>query len=301
MEIIIMAVMGIGLYIFAKVMMKEPIIPGREKNAAQIKPSSKKKKGENQGGESEEEPDPFREMFNDLKEINSHMMRFSNNKFVMLAEVEPVNYFLLSQEEQEGIDMTFETWIAQINYPVQWYLQNRYIDLSEPIEAMRQNMLNQEDMNQNSLEYGRTLIEDLSKWQAISPRYETKRYIVFHETINAHEIKADDKEELEEKIIDKAFQELYRRLNTAKNSLRKAEIDVHMLTNEGLGEVFYYAMNRRKAVKNRFKDTNLQEQLALYITADQDLARIETVKEMIERESNKNSKGREERKEEQAS
>lgn len=281
-----MAIMAIGLYVFAKIMMKEPILPWKEKNVQSNAIPTKKKKGKKQvGAAGEEEPDPFRELFKDIKEINSHMMRYNNNKFVMLAEVEPVNYFLLSQDEQEGIDMTFETWLAQINYPVQFYLQNRYIDLSEPIESMRETMQTQEDMNQNALEYGQTLIEDLVKWQAISPRYETKRYLAFHMTINPSEIKADDKEELEDKIVEKAFQELYRRLNTAKNSLRKATIEVQLLTNEGIGEVLYYAFNRRKAVKNKFRDTNLQEQLALYVTADQDLARIETVKEMIENES----------------
>ncbi|WP_246277413.1 hypothetical protein [Neobacillus endophyticus] len=292
MEVLIMAILAIGLYVFAKVILKEPILPWKEKNTQLTGISLKRKKGKKHVAVTagEEEPDPFREMFKDIKEINSHMVRFNNNKFVMIAEVEPVNYFLLSQDEQEGIDITFETWLAQINYPVQFYLQNRYIDLSEPIEMMRDTMKSQEDLNLNALEYGQTLIEDLTKWQAVTPRYETRRYLVFYTTINPSEIKADDQEELEEKVLDKAFQELYRRLNTAKNALRKADIDVQMLTNEGIGEVLYYAFNRRKAVKNKFKDTNLQEQLALYVTADQNLERIEMVKEMIERESNRESK-----------
>src|SRR5690606_26317801 len=104
------------------------------------------------------------------------------------------------------------------------------------------------------------------------------RYLIFTLKINTAEITADD-EELEEKIVDKAFAELHRRVITAKNQLNKARMDVQLLTNEGIADVIYHAFNRKKAVKNRFKDFGEQEMLASYVTADQDDIRIELVKE----------------------
>ncbi|MFP3361339.1 hypothetical protein R0K17_28940, partial [Planococcus sp. SIMBA_143] len=81
-------------------------------------------------------------------------------------------------------------------------------------EEMRQNMMKAEDLHENALEYGKSMVDDLTRWQAIAPRYETKRYLIFSYKVKVSDITADDKEEFENKRIDKAFAELYRRVNT---------------------------------------------------------------------------------------
>ncbi|MFE7064215.1 hypothetical protein ACFVAD_18960 [Sutcliffiella sp. NPDC057660] len=282
-DILIMAGIMVGLYVFSRIMLKEPIIPGKQKKQS-VNQVSSSNKGRKKTSTDMDDSITFRELFSDVVVIQDHMFRKINNQFVLIAEVEPVNYFLLSQDEQEGIDITFETWLAQINYDVKCYLQNRYIDLSEPIAEMKKNMAEAENLDSNAYEYGKSLIEDLMTWQAVSPRYETKRFLVFQYKIDTSDTKADSNEELEGKILEKAFAELYRRFNTAKGALRKAGMDLELLTNEDLGELLYYAFNRRKAIKNKYKDVAIQEQLSLYVTADQDDSRIETIKERIENE-----------------
>lgn len=286
-DILIMAIFGFVIYAFARKMEKKPILPWKEGSIpTDVKISGKKQKKNKHSIELDQEPNVFQDLLNDIKEINNHMIRFHDNTFMLIAEVEPVNYFLLSHEEQEAIDVTFERWLAQIasSQNTQWYLQNRYVDLSEPTEEMRKSMLDADDLHENAVEYGKSLIEDLTKWQQIAPRYETKRYIRFIHQVKVNEITADHKEELEEKIVDKAFAELYRRMNAAKSQLRKARMEVHLLTNEGICEVLYHAFNRRKAVKNRYKDIALQEMTSLFVTADQDSTRIELVKEGLDNE-----------------
>ncbi|UAL49774.1 hypothetical protein K7887_22675 (plasmid) [Sutcliffiella horikoshii] len=290
-DILIMAVIGMAIYVFARVMLKEPILPwGKKKNVSNTARKVSQKKSVQA---DMDKSIPFEELFSDLLEIKDHMFRKTNNQFVLVAKVEPVNYFLLSNDEQEAIDIAFETWLAQINYPVQWYLQNRYIDLSEPIEEMRKSMRTEDDLDVNAAEYGQAMIDDLMKWQSISPRYETKRFAVFQHRIEVNDLKADSDEELETKVLEKAFAELYRRFNTAKGALRKAGVELELLTNEDLGELLYYAFNRRKAFKNKYKDVALQEQLSLYVTADQDDSRIEAVKEMIENGTTEKEESRE--------
>lgn len=282
-EVLVMGLLVIGLYVFARIMLKEPILPWSDKKVnLNVKKSSKGKK--NVSGYEETEAEPFKELFSNIKEISHHMIQYHDNKFVMLCEVTPVNYFLLSDVEREAIDYTFETWLATFDYPVQFYLQNRYIDLSEPIEQMRDNMKKSNDLSEDAFDYGNRMIEDLLRWQHVAPRYETKRYIVFYENIKTSEIKADSAEELNDRTIDKAFSELYRRVNAAKSALRKSNMEVHLLTNEGIIEVLYHAFNRQKALKNRFKDIAYQEMLATYVTSDVDERRIEIVKEMIANE-----------------
>jgi len=284
-EILIMAIFGFAIYAFARKMEKKPILPWKEGSIpTEVKISGKKQKKDKQGIELDQEPNVFQDLLKGIKEINNHMIRYHDNTFVLMAEVDPVNYFLLSHEEQEAIDVTFERWLAQISHNTQWYLQNRYVDLSDPIEKMRKSMIDADDLHENAVEYGKSLIDDLTKWQQIAPRYETKRYILFTHQVKANDITAEDKEELEEKIVEKAFAELYRRMNAAKSQLRKARMEVHLLTNEGICEVLYHAFNRRKAVKNRYKDIALQEMTSLFVTADQDTTRIELVKEGLDNE-----------------
>nr|WP_285846752.1 hypothetical protein [Priestia koreensis] len=272
-------------------MLKEPLIPWGAKKKRVSKQGTSKSKGKTSKGKKgkksvgdEDEPDPFEELFSDMEEIVKKMIRFENDRFVMIAEVDPVNYFLLSPEEQEAIDRTFETWLATLHYPVQIYLQNRYVDLSDPIEKMRDIMLGQDDLPINAIEYGQSMIEDLTRWQELTPRYETKRYLAVSYQVNVKEINADNKDELEEKILQKAYNELSRRVSAAANALRKARIGVNRLDNDGIGELLYFAFNRKKAIKNRYKDIARNEMLALYTTADQDERHIELVKEMIDRD-----------------
>lgn len=284
-DILVFLLMGSVIYVVYRIAMKEPILPWKESKNKKSTYKVKTKKVSKHTIPLDKEPDIFKNLLKDIKEIDSHMIRHHDDTFVLIAEVDPVNYFLLSDAEQESIDVTFERWLAQISYNVKFYLQNRYIDLFEPIDAMQKNMREADDLHDNAAHFGKSLVDELKKWQQIAPRYETKCYLIFVYKVNVNDIKADDAEELETKIVDKAFAELYRRFNTAKSQLRKARMDVQLLTSEGILDVLYHTFNRRKAIKNRFKDFGIKEMLAQYVTADQDETRIQLVKEAIDSEN----------------
>ncbi|MFC0476829.1 hypothetical protein ACFFHF_16625 [Robertmurraya beringensis] len=283
-DLLIMGVVAIIFYVFWKMMLKEPILPWKEKVVTDntITQTGKKKKKRKHEVQIEQEPQLFEELFENVKDISNHMIRYHDNSFTLITEVEPVNYFLKSQDEQEAIDKEFESYLASINYPISCLLQSRYIDISEPIKHMTESMKNSEDLNEAALSFGQSMINDLIEWQTQTPRYETKRYLIFTHKVNAADVNADSKEELDEKIVEKTFSELMRRYNAAKNQLRKSEIEVSLLPTEGIYELLYHTFNRKKAVKQRFKDMIEAEKNAMYITADQTDERIEAVKEAIE-------------------
>lgn len=296
-DILFLAVMALIVYVIARIILKEPILPWKEKTEKlEVNPKGKKKKGKknDEVDPLEEVPSaPFQELFNHVQEIDNHMIRHKDNTFTMMAEVEPVNYFLLDHDEQEAIDVVFETWLAQIAYPVRIYLQNRFVDLASPIKDIQKVMEREEGLHPSAYQFGQNMIRNLIQWQNEQPRYETKRFLVFDYKVDIRDIKADDKEELEEKILEKAFNELFRRLNTAKSQLRKADMNVQMLTTDGIVEVLYFGFNRRKARKNYYQDIAEREQLALYTTADQSASRIARVKgelENVEKGENQEAK-----------
>lgn len=297
-DILFLLTTSLIIYIVSRIILKEPILFWKKSKVQQpvVKNGKSKKQGKKKGVVNpleEIESAPFRELFSHVQGIENHMIRHHNNTFTMIAEVEPVNYFLLDQEEQEGIDSIFETWLAQLNYSIRIYKQNRFVDLTKPIKEIQSVLDNEQQNNPNGLLFGQNMIENLIRWQKEQPRYETKTFVIFDYIVDVKDLKADDAEELEEKIVDKAFAELNRRVNTAKSQLRKADMNVEMLATDGIGEVLYYGFNRRKAKKNHYRDIEEQEQLALYSTAEQTKSRIIKVKgemENVQKESQQEEK-----------
>lgn len=280
----VLIILGIlaALYVFYKMMVKEPILPWMEVKEKPLKVNQKSsgKKGSHQESES------IREFLSKVKDIKQDMIVLGNNKYTKVLEVTPVNYFLLSQEEQEGIDAQFETWLAQISYNVQLYMQNRFIDLDEPITEMEKTVQRERTLGLNDLasEYAANLIGNLREWERTTSQYDTKYYVVLPYQVDVNKLEADSTEELQGKILRKATQELNRRMNTAINSLTKANMEVKELSNTGLVELLYYTFNRRKAAKVKFKDIMKNDHFSLYVTADQSDERIEKAKELIKDE-----------------
>lgn len=281
-DIMFLLLLFLIMYVVARLATKEPLLPWKEKKHTEPrsrKKSPKKKKGVEE--DEEIEPDSFQELFPQLLCIENHMIMQNDNTFSLMAEVEPVNYFLMNEDEQEGVDAVFETWLAQSSR-MRWYLQNRFVDLTVPIEEIRKTMIEEDDLEPLALEYGESMIADLQNWQNSTPRYETKRYLIFDYKVDEKEIKAEDDEELDEKIVEKAFNELHRSMTAAQMQLRKADIEVQMLTTDGISEVLYYQFNRRRAMKNRYKDFEEKEKLSLFVTADQSETKMLRVKGEME-------------------
>ncbi|MGG6447737.1 hypothetical protein [Pseudobacillus badius] len=307
-DLLFFLVLGIVFWIVYAKISKRPIIPWKEtaatkearsgfekvmsdrkrKNAKKKAINSRKKnnkKGNDEDVYIEEEPDVFADLLDNIEDIKDHMIHLKDNEFIMFAEVRPCNYFLRSQDEQEAIDGNFESWLATLNYNIKIYLQARYVDLDEPIGEMRKNLETQLDLPPNAVIYGQTMLEDMERWQLSAPRYEVKRYILFTYKVNLNTLSganSGNEREQRDKIEEKAFSELYRRLNAAKTILRKSYMEVDLLTTEGIIEVLYHAFNRRKALKTKYKNVKEREMLATYSTADQDQSQIEMVKEMLQ-------------------
>ncbi|WP_255449368.1 hypothetical protein [Bacillus sp. AR18-7] len=292
MDILFFIVMGLVAYVVVQIAQKKPILPDRikfwknnettmaAKKGLEEKFTSKSKKKDEEAY-IEKEPNLFEELIDDLEDVKHNMMLFKNQRYVMMAEVTPCNYFLRSQAEQEVIDSAFEAWTATLNYPCTIYLQNRFIDLSEPIDEMKKNMEVQRDLPRNALQYGKSVLNDLIQWQNSQPRYETKHYLLFSYELKKNNLNLAEGESFQEAAAEKAFNELMRRMSNAQTQLHGGNFVVQPLATDGIIEVLYHTFNRRKALKNKFKNVKEREQMSLYITADQTDTRIELTKEKI--------------------
>ncbi|MCU5087500.1 hypothetical protein OCA23_30025, partial [Bacillus cereus] len=111
LEMIYFAAIAIVGFFFYRKMNGKPLFGSKKKGKKQggvdkhtIEKAGKKNK-KNTPAESEIDEDNvdfFRAFVEDIKEIDNHMIRYHDDTFVLVAEAHPVNYYLLSNMEQEA-------------------------------------------------------------------------------------------------------------------------------------------------------------------------------------------------------
>ncbi|MED3022610.1 MULTISPECIES: hypothetical protein [Bacillus cereus group] len=301
LEMIYFAAIAIVGFFFYRKMNEKPLFGSKKKGKKQggvekhTAEKSGKKNKKNMPAESEVDEDNvdfFNAFVEDIKEIDNHMIRYHDDTFVLIAEAHPVNYYLLSNMEQEAIDIKIESWLTTLEFNTKVYIQSKFVDLTDPVRKMTETMKGAKDLTPETVLYGQEVIDNLEYWQRSQPRYEQKRYLIYPYKVDISTITADTEEELEEKIVDKAFNELYRRYNASRNLLSKAKINVEMLTKEKLIELLYVAFNRRKAVKARFQDLIENENFSLYSTSETNERKLELLKKVLAGEKTEKSNNR---------
>ncbi|MEC5236237.1 hypothetical protein MKX66_29625 [Bacillus sp. FSL R9-9530] len=293
LEMIYFAAIAIVGFFFYRKMNGKPLFgfkkKGKKQGGVEQHTADKggKKNKKNAPAEStidEDNVDFFSNFVEDIKEIDNHMIRYHDDTFVLIAEAHPVNYYLLSNMEQEAIDIKIESWLTTLEFNTKVYIQSKFVDLTDPVRKMTETMKGAKDLTPETILYGQEVIDNLEYWQCSQPRYEQKRYLIYPYKVDISTITADTEEELEEKIVDKAFNELYRRYNASRNLLSKAKINVEMLTKDKLIELLYVSFNRRKAVKARFQDLIENENFSLYSTGETNERKLELIKKVLAEE-----------------
>ncbi|MFF0828747.1 hypothetical protein ACFYU8_17915 [Brevibacillus sp. NPDC003359] len=213
----------------------------------------------------------IKEMLN-IKDLKMNMIVLPKHEYVMALRCDPVNYHLRNPIEQEGIDVRFEQWLVSMDYPVVWHLQSRYVDLRQQAEDYVKGIENDHLLSSQAKEYCYMIVDYMNNWLAQQPRFETVRYVLFPYQLKDPGMKKTSNEE-------RAFLELERRITSAQSYLEGCGVHSEICTTEGLAEMLYYSLNRKRAAKARFKDIKLREMLALFCTSQQDSVRIQKVRQ----------------------
>ncbi len=87
----------------------------------------------------EDNVDFFSAFVEDIKEVENHMIRYHDDTFVLIAEAHPVNYYLLSNAEQEAIDIKIESWLTTLEFNTKVYIQSKFVDLTDPVRKNDRN------------------------------------------------------------------------------------------------------------------------------------------------------------------
>lgn len=185
----------------------------------------KKKSGDDTGGTRV----PSVQDYLGIKDIQDGIIFLKGGGYRLLIEaVGSVNYMLLSESEQDAMESFFSRFLSSLNFPVQFYIQTRPLDLTSQTEELAEKAA---ELNPSLQRYAQDFIRYLSYW-ATSGVLVKHTYIV---------IPVDDEDDY---YI--ARQELLRRRDLVVGELQKWVACRALGTREVL-DVFYTAFNKDAA------------------------------------------------------
>lgn len=201
-----------------------------------------------------------------IRHISRGMICLNSGTYVAALRCEAVNYDLKNEMEQEGIDIAFERWLTQADWPMCWYIQSRPVDLSNQVNDYRRRIL---DLNENAQHYGEGVVQYLQQWIHSQPRFDTVRYVLF--PLNLSEISRPSREggvNSDRVSEEKARHQLLRRVRASQTALERCGIKTTLCTTDDLFELIYFAVNRHRASQLKYEEIKRNHLQAVHVSAD---------------------------------
>lgn len=183
----------------------------------------------------------------DIKEVNQDIGITKDKRYIKILELSCINYFLLSNQERGAVNASFSSFLMSLNFPVQFYVQTRLLDLTTTIESLRQDISSVPD---NLHSYGGQMLNYLSQWISMRTVMIRTPYIVFTAS-------STDPQE--------AFNELQHRQQMIIDGLSRCEITAKALKDRELTDLWYAIYNKNRALIAPIKSVDIP----LYIKGDE--------------------------------
>lgn len=211
----------------------------------------------------------------EFEKIEDNMIiQKKGSRYVMVVECQGINYDLMSQAEQVGVEEGFIQFLNTLSHPIQIYTQTRKINLETSIqtykaevdkieqEYSRQKLKYQSIManpssteeqkkqalyeftkDKNLYEYGKDIIYNTEKMSLNRNILNKKYYLVipyYSEELGQSDFDKDE-------IREMAFSELYTKAQAIIRSLSVSGVVGRVLSSAELADLLYFAYNRDEA------------------------------------------------------
>lgn len=207
-------IVGTLLYVSNK---KNKIVRGIKDNTSNVKENKKSK------SESKKQ----------LKDILGVKIKDSiilfGTRYSSIIKLGNVDYNMLSNSEQEGIENVLIQTALSIDYPIQFFSTTEYVDTSKVIQKIKENKID----NKKIQEYQNALIDYLDNLM-------NNRNI---SVINNYAIISYDG------YYENAIDELNRRVSSFKSNLLRAKVQCEVLEENEIYNLFYRELNKNSNSK----------------------------------------------------
>ena len=157
----------------------------------------------------------------------------SGNKNTIIMKIGNVDYHLLSEKEQNILELNLIEIAKTIKYPVQFFSTTEFIDTTNIINEIKSNISNRD--NKKIVEYGEEIIKYLSKMMDNHNLYIRKNYVIVSFIGN----------------FEKAKQELNSIYENLRFNLLNSKIGLEILEDIEIVELLHRELNKNTTTKLR--------------------------------------------------
>ena len=157
----------------------------------------------------------------------------SGNKNTIIMKIGNVDYHLLSEKEQNILELNLIEIAKTIKYPVQFFSTTEFIDTTNIINEIKSNISNRD--NKKIVEYGEEIIKYLSKMMDNHNLYIRKNYVIVSFIGN----------------FEKAKQELNSIYENLRFNLLNYKIGLEILEDIEIVELLHRELNKNTTTKLR--------------------------------------------------
>lgn len=177
-----------------------------------------------------------------IKDIRNGLIETTDNRYIKILEIEPINFMLRSEEEKNNIIFSFASWLKISNVKLQFKSITKKADAERHIELLKRDMAG--EVNQQTKELSKAyikLIRDVGSQEALTRRF---FLIMEYEPIGN---RYGDYSEI--------YQTLQSAAQTAKSYFTQCGNNIVVSKNEDvfIGEILYMFFNRRSCIDEPFQ------------------------------------------------
>jgi hypothetical protein len=170
----------------------------------------------------------------EIEDIQDGIISLTDNRYRVILKVHSVDFFLMSEPEQEAIENALFSTAMSINFPVQVFTTTQMIETNSVVQEIQQ--CYQKDNIPDSLkEYAIKMVEYMDAMTMDRSMYTRGNYII---------LSYDTSEG-----FDRARGELNRRAGIVIDGLRKAKTTAEILKTDSVLDLLYQCKNRGSIFK----------------------------------------------------
>ncbi len=175
-----------------------------------------------------------------LEKIEDYFLCMKDKSKVIVLEVDSVSFLLMTEEEQEVVEMMFTNFLHSISYPIKFFIQTRIIDNTKRLQNLR--LQNEAVVSKfpNLADHSKMYIEAMSQINYyLGQSKEKKKFIVIPYEFSKTDIELSN-EEREEQME----KELFSRAEAIAAGLAPLGLTCTILDKPALVTLIYTCFNR---------------------------------------------------------
>lgn len=177
-----------------------------------------------------------------FEKISRHFIELGNYRYRCIVEASSLNYWLMTDIEQEMAEASFRSFLDSLDFPIEIYVQTREFDTEEMLSDLEKRIEASCVKNPALIGYGEMYLSEMSE---ITKRFGNskvkKKYIIIpfdeEDMGDMSELTGDELEEF-------AKEELLQRASVVIGGLRGVGLSAELLSETEISEVIYSYLHR---------------------------------------------------------